>query len=465
MPEGAIDWLIETASGWHTGQARRSLAAVIAAALVVVLALFFQQTAHRPRAARRGRRPPGRAVGRHPAAADLGHRVGGGGLRRAGGGHDLGRASSACSSRLSLIALKALPVLILGGFDLDARRHRRRADHRRRREARRGLPRARCVGGGDRELVRLRAGARCSCWCGRRACSAKRSSSGSEARIDTMLYREAGQFKTSYAADQADLSDPPGPHRWCSLLVRRVRRGAASSPTDYCCQRHPDPVPDLVAGGHRAQHPDRLLRPDLARHRRLHGGGRLSPPTTSCCRIPGMPCSSVLLASAAASPRPGRHACSACRACASRASTWRWRRSPRSSSSHWAVHRSSAGSPNYSDLGRRCRAREIASRSSASPIDYAGGRSTCSTSSIVVVLALAGQEPRARRDRPLVDGDPRHGRRRRGDRHPAAADQARGLRGQLLLHRRGRRAAVRSSTSAPSEPAASTSTARSSCCS
>ena len=39
--------------------------------------------------------------------------------------------------------------------------------------------------------------------------------------------------------------------------------------------RDPDPVPDPVAGRARAEHPGRLLRPDLARHRRLHGGGRL----------------------------------------------------------------------------------------------------------------------------------------------------------------------------------------------
>ena len=44
---------------------------------------------------------------------------------------------------LSLLALKALPVLILGGFTSVPGRDHRRADHRRRREARRGLPRAR----------------------------------------------------------------------------------------------------------------------------------------------------------------------------------------------------------------------------------------------------------------------------------------------------------------------------------
>ena len=48
--------------------------------------------AHRPRAARRGRRPPGGARGRHSAAADLGDRVDGGGIRGAGGGPHVGCA-------------------------------------------------------------------------------------------------------------------------------------------------------------------------------------------------------------------------------------------------------------------------------------------------------------------------------------------------------------------------------------
>src|SRR5258706_8102753 len=40
-----------------------------------------------------------------------------------------------------------------------------------------------------------------SCWCGRKACSARRSSTASEGRTH-MLYRENGQFKTTYRADQ-----------------------------------------------------------------------------------------------------------------------------------------------------------------------------------------------------------------------------------------------------------------------
>jgi hypothetical protein len=52
----------------------------------------------------------------------------------------------------------------------------------------------------------------------------------------------------------------------------------------------------------------------------------------------------------------------------------------------------------------------------------------------------AGQEPGARRHRPRVDGDPRHGRGGRRDRHPPDVRQAQRLRGQQLHRRRGRRA-------------------------
>ena len=58
---------------------------------------------------------------------------------------------------------------------------------------------------------------------------------------------------------------------------------------------------------------------------------------------------------------------------------------------------------------------------------------------IVVADDLARLEPGARPHRPHVDGGARHGHRRRADRHPAAADQAARLRGLVVLLRRRRR--------------------------
>ena len=88
-------------------------AAVIAALLVAALALFFQFTST-GRALRGGRRPPGRAVHRHPAEPHLGHRVERGRPGGAGGRHHLGlevrRAVHAVHGRA------ALPVVILGGL-------------------------------------------------------------------------------------------------------------------------------------------------------------------------------------------------------------------------------------------------------------------------------------------------------------------------------------------------------------
>ena len=91
------------------------LAAVIAAALVALLSLFFQKTAHRTGAARRRRRPPGGAVGRHPAQAHLGDRLGVAGFVAVVAGMIWGSKLGVQFS-ISLVALKALPVVILGGF-------------------------------------------------------------------------------------------------------------------------------------------------------------------------------------------------------------------------------------------------------------------------------------------------------------------------------------------------------------
>ena len=131
-------------------------AALIAAALVRALSLFFQKTVDRPRAARGGRRPPGGAVDRHSARAHLGHRLERGRLRRAGGRHHLGQ-----QARRAVLALAGGAEGAAGGdprrADLGAGRHHRRADHRRGREALGDLPRA-DARRRHRDLVRLRAG-------------------------------------------------------------------------------------------------------------------------------------------------------------------------------------------------------------------------------------------------------------------------------------------------------------------
>ena len=97
---------------------------------------------------------------------------------------------------LTQVALKALPVIILGGFTsiagaivggLDRGCRRRRSP--------------RCTWGRS-SAAESRTGSptcwRCSSsWCGRTACSARSGSSGCD-----VIYREAGQFRVSYAADQ-----------------------------------------------------------------------------------------------------------------------------------------------------------------------------------------------------------------------------------------------------------------------
>ena len=119
----------------------------IAGVLVAAAGGVLPEDAHRPRAARGGRRPPGRARGRHPAAAHLGDRLGGGGLRRAGGRAPVGRAQRR-AVRADVRRAEGAAGADPRRLRLDRRRHRRRPDHRRHR---RSWPRStsgRMVGGG-----------------------------------------------------------------------------------------------------------------------------------------------------------------------------------------------------------------------------------------------------------------------------------------------------------------------------
>ncbi|CAA9435288.1 MAG: High-affinity branched-chain amino acid transport system permease protein LivH, partial [uncultured Ramlibacter sp.] len=112
----------------------------------------------RPRLARGGRRPPGGPVHRHSARPHLGHRVVRRGCRGPGGGNDLGQQAGC-----AVLAGDRGLARTAGGdprrLDLRPRRHHRRPDHRRGREALGGLHRP------DgrrrhRDLVRVRARAR-----------------------------------------------------------------------------------------------------------------------------------------------------------------------------------------------------------------------------------------------------------------------------------------------------------------
>ena len=90
-----------------------------------------------------------------------------------------------------------------------------------------------------------------------------------------MLYREAGQFKTSYQTDAAIF--PIRQDRIAIAVDPRSSRSSSSrsSRRRTCFTGDPDPVPDPLARRARPQHPDRLRRPALARHRGVHGGRRV----------------------------------------------------------------------------------------------------------------------------------------------------------------------------------------------
>ena len=131
--------------------------------------------------------------------------------------------------------------------------------------------------------------------------------------------------------------------------------------------------------------------------------------------------------------------CSGCRRCASRASISRSRRSPRSSSCRGASSACRGSTTTTSPARSRCRpARCSAFRS---PV-----RTRRPLTRYLVVLGdrrrddLARLQSGAWPHRPDVDGGARHGHRRRADRHQALPDQAARLRGVVVLLRRRRRA-------------------------
>ena len=178
-------------------------AAVVAGVAGRGACVFFQKTAHRPRPARGRRQTTRRRFGRHLAATDLGDRLVRRRHRRRSSTGIMWGARSDVSFALQSSPYKALPVLILGGFT--------------------SMPGA-IVGGliigvGEkvveiywgpaarrrhRELVRLRARAGLPAVPAAGPVRRKDHRAG----VRRMLYREAGQFKTSYAADMAIFPDP-----------------------------------------------------------------------------------------------------------------------------------------------------------------------------------------------------------------------------------------------------------------
>ena len=136
LPKGAITY--HTLGGIVQLQKLDVAAAIIASIMVAGLGRVLLQDPHRTRAARGRRQPLGGALGRHLARADLGDRL----VRRRPGGaghrHLLGRALG------RLLRARGDRAQGAAGADprrlhLDPRRHRRRPDHRRRREAGRVL--------------------------------------------------------------------------------------------------------------------------------------------------------------------------------------------------------------------------------------------------------------------------------------------------------------------------------------
>jgi branched-chain amino acid transport system permease protein len=90
-----------------------------------------------------------------------------------------------------------------------------------------------------------------------------------------MFYRENGQFKTSYRADQQIFPDLRRIAGRALIILAFAFLGVPLLAERLPVRAISDPVPDHVARGHRREHPGRLLRPDLAGLGSLHGRGRL----------------------------------------------------------------------------------------------------------------------------------------------------------------------------------------------
>ena len=245
---------------------------------------------------------------------------------------------------LTFIALKALPVLILGGFESIAGRDRRRPHHRRLGEAGRGLHRPAASAAASRAgsptcsrslflLVRPEGPVR------REAHRA-----GLSGCSKPMLYREAGQFKTTYAADQQIFpirQDRIG----VAVAARRSRSWSCrSSRNQYWLSAILIPFLILALAALGLNILTGYAGQLSLGHRGVHGGRRVRRLQLRCCACRGCR-SSSRFALGGRRARRWSASCSACRACASRASTSPSRRWPAQFFVRVGAAPSSAGSP------------------------------------------------------------------------------------------------------------------------
>ena len=248
-----------------------------------------------------------------------------------------------------------------------------------------------------------------------------------------MFYREAGQFKTSYEADRGDLPAAAGSHRHRADPVHRDR-GRAADHVELHDLVGDDPGADLRARGDRAEHPHRLHRPDLARHRRLHGGRRLRLLQAHDLfprrehRLPD-PRLRLLLGGGRRAVRP---AVAAHQGLLSRG------RDARGAVLPVVVLHPHTLALQLQHLRRDRGADPHAVRRADHRPDRDAGRALSRRARHRHPDDLARLQPGARPHRADVDGGARHGHRGRADRHPALPHQAARVCGVVVLLRRRR---------------------------
>jgi hypothetical protein len=271
-----------------------------------------------------------------------------------------------------------------------------------------------------------------------------------------MFYRENGQFKTSYKADQQVFAIPQD--RWAivAIVVVRLRRGSAAGGRVHV-PRHPGALPDPVAGGPGREYPGRLLRAD-----HLGAGASMAVGAYAAynflIRVDGMPALAAILLgglmAAAAGIVFGM---------------------PSLRVRGLVSRRGDAGVAVLLGLGLP--AHQVVYQQFLVRVGVGRGHQSVrldhqfADRQVPVLprrpgrLQPHGEKPGARQHGPAVDGDTRHGRGGHRDRHPPDVRQAHRLRRQFLSTLASPGPCGASSTSAPGSRRHSPSTARCNCCS